>query len=98
MILLALGGKPYYSAPFLSLLASASAEPCLRWLGRTSRRVLPVIWAVFGAASSLIVGLPLLPVSALAPGLAVNKEQGGLAGVRFHGHPGLGPDPSRQRR
>ncbi|MFC3453697.1 hypothetical protein [Amycolatopsis speibonae] len=80
MILLVPGGKPYYAAPFLLLLAAAGADPCLRWLDRTRRRVLSASWAVIGAAVSLLVGLPLLPVSALAPILAVNKGQGEQAG------------------
>jgi len=80
VVLVVLGGKPYYSAPFLLLLAAAGAAPCLRRLDRTSRRVLSAFWAVTGAAASLIVGLPLLPISALAPILVVNKEQGEQAG------------------
>ncbi|WP_410662506.1 glycosyltransferase family 39 protein [Amycolatopsis sp. lyj-84] len=80
VLLLLLGGKPYYSAPFLLLLAAAGAEPCLRWLDRTWRRVVAILFAVEGAAVSLLVGLPLLPVSALGPILAVNKEQGEQAG------------------
>ncbi|MFD5248873.1 glycosyltransferase family 39 protein [Amycolatopsis sp. NPDC058340] len=80
VILLVLGGKPYYSAPFLLLLTAAGAEPCLRWLDRTWRRALAVFLAFAGAAVSLVVGLPLLPVSALAPVLVVNKEQGEQAG------------------
>ncbi|MFI7116102.1 ArnT family glycosyltransferase [Amycolatopsis sp. NPDC049868] len=80
VILLILGGKPYYSAPFLLLLTAAGAEPCLRSLDRVSRRVGAAVLAVTGAATSLVVGLPLLPVSALAPVLVVNKEQGEQAG------------------
>lgn len=80
VILLVLGGKPYYSAPFLLLLAAAGAEPCLRWLDRTGRRALAAFLAFVGAAVSLVVGLPLLPESALAPVLAVNKEQGEQVG------------------
>ncbi|MFJ8916284.1 glycosyltransferase family 39 protein [Amycolatopsis sp. NPDC102389] len=80
VILLVLGGKPYYSAPFLLLLAAAGAEPCLRSLDRVSRRVGAAVMAVLGAAVSLVVGLPLLPVSVLAPILVVNKEQGEQSG------------------
>lgn len=80
VLLLISGGKPYYSAPFLLLLTAAGAEPCLRSLDRVSRRVWATVSAVLGAAVSLIVGLPLLPVSALAPVLVVNKEQGEQAG------------------
>lgn len=80
VILVVLGGKPYYSAPFLLLLTAAGADPCLRWLNRTWRRALAAFLALTGAAVSLVVGLPLLPVSALEPVLAVNKEPGEQAG------------------
>lgn len=80
VILVVLGGKPYYSAPFLLLLTAAGADPCLRWLDRGWRRALAVTLALVGAAVSLVVGLPLLPVSALEPVLAVNKEPGEQAG------------------
>ncbi|WP_409492397.1 ArnT family glycosyltransferase [Amycolatopsis sp. cmx-11-12] len=80
VILVVLGGKPYYSAPFLLLLTAAGADPCLRWLNRTWRRALAAFLALIGAAVSLVVGLPLLPVSALEPVLVVNKELGEQAG------------------
>lgn len=80
VILLVLGGKPYYAAPFLLLLTAAGAEPTLRRLDRTWRRALAWVLAVTGAAVSLVVGLPILPVDSLAPVLAVNKEPGEQAG------------------
>ncbi|MEC3974161.1 ArnT family glycosyltransferase [Amycolatopsis sp. H20-H5] len=78
--LLLLGGKPYYAAPLLLLLTAAGAEPSLRWLDRGRRRVGWTIAAVVGAGISLVIGLPILPPSALAPVTAVNNDAGEQVG------------------
>jgi hypothetical protein len=83
VVLLALGGKPYYSVPLLVLMTAAGAEPTLRWLrrgNRTVRRVLAGTAVVVTAVMSAIVGLPVLPVSALGPAVAMNAEQGEQVG------------------
>lgn len=81
VVLLALGGKPYYSVPLLVLLTAAGAEPTLRWLrGAKVRRAVFGVAAVIGAAMSAIVGLPVLPVDALGPAVAMNAEQGEQVG------------------
>ena len=81
VVLLALGGKPYYSVPLLALATAAGAEPTLRWLrGGTLRRAVAGVAAVVGAAMSAIVGLPVLPVDSLGLAVALNKEQGEQVG------------------
>ncbi|WP_235079218.1 glycosyltransferase family 39 protein [Amycolatopsis orientalis] len=83
LLLLAVGGKPYYAVPLLLILLAAGAEPALRWLsqGRKRRRGSAALLAAAGAAISVVVGLPVLPVSALAgPVLALNKDQGEQVG------------------
>jgi len=83
VVLLVLGGKPYYSIPLLVVLTAAGAEPTLRWLARgAGRRVVAGVAAVAGAAMSVVVGLPVLPVSSLGPALALNTEQGEQVGWR----------------
>ena len=79
-VTLVLGGKPYYTMPLLVLLVAAGAEPAWRWALR--HRALASVAALAGAVTSIVVTLPVLPVSALTPVLAVNKEQGEQVGWR----------------
>ncbi|MGH3763174.1 ArnT family glycosyltransferase [Actinophytocola sp.] len=79
-VLLIIGGKPYYSVPLLVLLTAAGAEPALRW-ARRHRAVAGGLAAV-GLAINAMVGLPVLPVSALGPATAMNAEQGEQVGWR----------------
>ncbi|MEU4252594.1 glycosyltransferase family 39 protein [Amycolatopsis sp. NPDC026612] len=81
--LLVLGGKPYYPVPLLLPLVALGAEPVLRWLGRggAPRRVLTGVAAAVCAVVSVLVGLPVVPVSALNGALlAMNKEPGEQVG------------------
>jgi 4-amino-4-deoxy-L-arabinose transferase-like glycosyltransferase len=80
VLTLALGGKPYYTMPLLVLLVAAGAEPAWRWVLR--HRVWASAAAVAGALVAVLVALPVLPVGALGPVLAVNPEQGEQVGWR----------------
>jgi 4-amino-4-deoxy-L-arabinose transferase-like glycosyltransferase len=81
VVLLVLGGKPYYSVPLLVLVTAAGAEPTLRWLRRgVVRRYVAGVAALVGAAVSAIVGLPVLPAADLGPVVATNAEQGEQVG------------------
>jgi Dolichyl-phosphate-mannose-protein mannosyltransferase len=79
-VTLALGGKPYYPMPLLLILLAEGAEPAWRWASR--HRLVASEAAVAGAALSIVSALPVLPVGALTPVLAVNKEQGEQVGWR----------------
>jgi hypothetical protein len=80
VVTLAVGGKSYYTMPLLLLLLAAGAEPAWRWALR--HRAVAAGVASIGAAISIVGTLPVLPVHALAPVLAVNKEQGEQVGWR----------------
>jgi 4-amino-4-deoxy-L-arabinose transferase-like glycosyltransferase len=80
VLTLALGGKPYYTMPLLVLLVAAGADPAWRWVLR--HRVWASAAAVAGALVSVLIALPVLPVGALGPVLAVNPEQGEQVGWR----------------
>ena len=80
VLTLALGGKPYYTMSLLVLLVAAGAEPAWRWVLR--HRVWASAAAVAGALVSVLIALPVLPVGALGPVLAVNPEQGEQVGWR----------------
>jgi hypothetical protein len=82
VVALALGGKPYYVVPPLFVLLAAGAQPTLDWLARgsTARRAWSALAAVVGVVVSVLVGLPTLPPSDLAPVLAMNKEAGEQVG------------------
>jgi 4-amino-4-deoxy-L-arabinose transferase-like glycosyltransferase len=83
VVLLAVGGKPYYGIPLLVLLTAAGAEPTLRWLdrgNRTLRRAVAGAAAVVGAVMSALVALPVLPVDSVNFAVAMNAEQGEQVG------------------
>lgn len=83
LILLLVGGKPYYAVPLLLVLLAAGTDAALRWLsqGGKRRRGCAGILAVTGAAVSVVVALPVLPIAALrGPVLALNKDQGEQVG------------------
>lgn len=81
VVLLVLGGKPYYAVPLLVLITAAGVAPTLRWLaGGAGRRYGAGVAAVVGAAMSAVVGLPVLPEAGLGPAVAMNAEQGEQVG------------------
>ena len=65
VLLLVLGGKPYYAAPFLLGLLAAGAVPVERWLVTGTRKALLGTALVGTAAVSAVVALPVLPVDQL---------------------------------
>jgi 4-amino-4-deoxy-L-arabinose transferase-like glycosyltransferase len=75
---LALGGKPYYAIPLLLLLLAAGAQPAWQWALRHRAAASTAVLA--GAVMSVVVALPVLPVTALSSVLALNKEQGEQVG------------------
>ncbi|MEV1021996.1 hypothetical protein [Streptomyces sp. NPDC050264] len=75
-MVLALGGKGYYTVPLLVVLLAAGCEPALRWAGSGSGRRAPLVGAVLvPAALNAVITLPVLPPSALSVPMAMNKEQ-----------------------
>ena len=74
VVVLVLGGKPYYTVPLLVLLAAAGAAPT--WRCARNHPAWASVAAVAGAVMSAVIALPVLPASALGPVLAVNPEQG----------------------
>jgi 4-amino-4-deoxy-L-arabinose transferase-like glycosyltransferase len=83
LVVLVLGGKPYYAVPLLLLLMAAGAEPVVRWLGEgrvAVRRAASAVAAAIAVAVSLVIGLPVLPADRLGPVVAVNTEAGEQVG------------------
>ncbi|MEV7551552.1 glycosyltransferase family 39 protein [Amycolatopsis sp. NPDC089917] len=83
LILVLVGGKPYYAVPLLLILLAAGADPTLRWIARGGKRRhgYAGILAAAGAAISVVVALPVLPITALrGPVMAFNKDQGEQVG------------------
>jgi hypothetical protein len=72
---LALGGKPYYLGGLVPVLLAAGAQPVV---DRTRRWVPATLLAL--SAPSLFFALPLLPVSAADPVIAVNPDAGNTIG------------------
>ncbi|GAA1483118.1 glycosyltransferase family 39 protein [Gordonia sinesedis] len=78
--LIGTGGKPYYAIGLLVVALAAGAEPVWRWCVR--RRLgwaVPAAVAV-SAAINAVIALPVLPVRAIGPVLAMNREPGEQVG------------------
>ncbi len=71
VVVLAVGGKPYYALPLLLVLVAAGCERALAW-----RRRGLTIGLVLTAITSAVFTLPVLPASAVDFVIPVNKEQG----------------------
>jgi hypothetical protein len=80
VLVLVLGGKPYYTVPLLALLVAAGAAPTWRWA--SGHRVWAAVIGAVGVVASVVIALPVLPATALGPVLAVNPEQGEQVGWR----------------
>ena len=66
VLLLVLGGKPYYAAPFLLCLLAAGAVVVERWLTTRARRALLAFALVLTALVSIVLALPVVPADELA--------------------------------
>ncbi|MFI6873427.1 glycosyltransferase family 39 protein [Streptomyces sp. NPDC050400] len=78
-VVLAAGGKGYYTVPLLVVLLAAGCEPTARWArgGRArSRRALLAGAVGLSAVLNAVITLPVLPPSALAVPMALDPEQG----------------------
>ncbi|WP_328324036.1 glycosyltransferase family 39 protein [Kribbella sp. NBC_00382] len=76
VVVLALGGKPYYALPLLLVLVAAGAQPTLNWLTTTARRTTLAVGLALTALTSMLFTLPVLPASAVNFVIPVNAEQG----------------------
>ena len=79
IVLLALfvlvGGKPYYLAGLLPLLFAAGAQPFVGWV----RNWVAVLVVAVSVPAAVLV-LPILPVHALGPVVAINYDAGETVG------------------
>lgn len=79
LVVLGVGGKPYYVLPLLLAPLAAGAQPVLDWVARNrTRRAVGAATGMVGLAVSAVIALPLLPVGLLAhtPIPAINPELG----------------------
>jgi len=80
VVVLIVGGKPYYALPPVLALIAAGCQPVVEWAQSVGRRALAGIALVLAALSSALFTLPVLPPSQLALVNAVNQEQGEQVG------------------
>lgn len=74
-VFLVTAGKPYYLAGLIPLLLAAGSQPLLDRVGRWVTPVLLVL-----SVPALFITLPLLPVSAVDPVVAINYDAGETIG------------------
>jgi 4-amino-4-deoxy-L-arabinose transferase-like glycosyltransferase len=76
VVLFAVGGKPYYAAPFLLCLLAAGAVVVERWLTTRARRAVLAGALALSAVLAVPVALPVLPADQLegSPVAEVNED------------------------
>ena len=80
VVVLIVGGKPYYALPPVLALIAAGCQPIVEWAQSVGRRAVVGTALVLAAVSSALFTLPVLPASQLALVNAVNEEQGEQVG------------------
>ncbi|WP_130342487.1 ArnT family glycosyltransferase [Herbihabitans rhizosphaerae] len=82
VIIIAVGGKPYYALPMLVVLLAAGATPTVRWLSRggRARRASAGVAAAVGVVVSVAVALPVLPPDQVGIAMAITEEPGETVG------------------
>ncbi|GAB3412994.1 glycosyltransferase family 39 protein [Flindersiella endophytica] len=83
VVVLVVGGKPYYALPLLILALAAGCVPLARWFRRGRRTLRIAVGAVvfvLSFAMSAVIALPVLPLRSLNSITDVNPEQGEQVG------------------
>lgn len=80
VVVLAIGGKPYYVLPLLIVILAAGVEPAVRWAHSARRRTILAAVIAVAALVNAVATLPLLPPSVVNVVNAMNKEQGEQVG------------------
>jgi hypothetical protein len=65
VLILVVGAKPYYAAPLVVCLLAPGAVVVERWLTSTARATLVWVAIVLTAATSIVIGLPVIPAERL---------------------------------
>ncbi|GAB93810.1 ArnT family glycosyltransferase [Gordonia rhizosphera] len=76
VLMLIVGGKPYYLIGLLIALLAAGSEPVLGWFGRRGLTWVVVAAVAVSAVISAAATLPVWPRTAVNPVNAINREQG----------------------
>jgi len=105
VVFVVVGGKPYYLCGMYPVLLAAGAEPTLAWMRRGAERVRRLLLGLaiaLSAVVSVVLMLPIVPVTALrdTPVVAINYDAGETVGwPRFAATVGGAYDalPAQQR-
>lgn len=76
VLVLLVGGKPYYALPLLIVIMAAGGETVAAWTRRGRRAFLLGAGLAAAAVTSAVVALPVLPPADVSVVNPINKEQG----------------------
>jgi 4-amino-4-deoxy-L-arabinose transferase-like glycosyltransferase len=80
VVVLVVGGKPYYALPPVLAMVAAGCQPVVEWARSAGRRAAVATAVLLAAVTSALFTLPVLPSSQLGLVNAVNAEQGEQVG------------------